>query len=87
MSRKRSGGAKLGPYLVLPILGAGSFKSGLGKIMQLPIDPIAQLSLFNYKKNTRRRLYYVIYGAGIIAKRVTLLDIMLELEKHQMTCM
>lgn len=74
-------GAKPGPYLVLPILGSGSFRSGIGKIIQLPIDPIAQISLFNYKKNTRRKLYYVIYGADIIAKRATLLDIMMELEK------
>ncbi len=74
-------GAKTGPYLVLPILGGGSFRSGVGKIIQLPIDPIAQLSLFNYKKNTRRKLYYMIYGADIITKRATLLDIMMELEK------
>lgn len=74
-------GAKTGPYLVLPILGCGSFRSGIGKIIQLPIDPVAQISLFNYKKNTRRKLYYMIYGADIIAKRVTLLDIMMELEK------
>lgn len=74
-------GAKPGPYLVLPVLGAGSFRSGVGKIIQLPIDPIAQISLFNYKKNTRRKLYYMIYGADILAKRATLLDIMMELEK------
>lgn len=74
-------GAKPGPYLVLPILGPGSFRSGIGKIIQLPMDPIAQISLFNYKKNTRRKLYFMIYGADIIAKRATLLDIMLELEK------
>jgi phospholipid-binding lipoprotein MlaA len=74
-------GAKPGPYLVLPIFGAGSFRSSLGKIMQLPIDPMAQISLFNYKKNTRRRLYYMIYGANVIVKRVSMLDIMMELEK------
>lgn len=74
-------GAKSGPYLVLPILGPGSFRSCMGKIMQLPMDPIAQISLFNYNKNTRRKLYYSIYGANIVIKRASLLNIMMELEK------
>ncbi|MDR2666788.1 MAG: VacJ family lipoprotein [Holosporales bacterium] len=74
-------GAKPGPYLVLPFFGPGSFRSSLGKIMQIPIDPMAQITLFNYKKNTRRRLYYVIYGANIIVKRASMLEIMMELEK------
>lgn len=74
-------GAKPGPYLVLPILGPGSFRSGMGKIMQIPIDPIAQISLFNYKKNTRKKLYYSIYAANVIIKRSYLLNIMMDLEK------
>lgn len=74
-------GVKAGPYLVLPILGPGSFRSGVGSVMQLPIDPIAQVSLHHWKKNTRRRLYYCIYGARVIVKRASLLDIMFEMEE------
>ena len=74
-------GVKSGPYLVLPLLGSGSFRSGIGRIMQLPIDPLAQISLTHWKKNTRRRLYYCIYGANVIVKRANLLDIMFEMEK------
>lgn len=74
-------GAEKGPYLVLPLFGGGSFRSGMGKIMQLPIDPLAQLSLSHWKKNTRRRMYYSIYAAQVIVKRSNLLDIMMELEK------
>jgi ABC-type transporter lipoprotein component MlaA len=66
---------------VLPLLGSGSFRSGFGKIIQAPIDPIAQLSLMSFKKSTRRRLYYAIYGTNIIVKRASLLNIMRELEK------
>lgn len=74
-------GAKSGPYLVLPILGPGSFRSEMGKLLQLPIDPLAQLSLSYWKKNTRKKLYYVFYGADIITKRASLLGITNELEK------
>ena len=74
-------GMKSGPYLVLPVLGPGSFRSGVGRIMQLPIDPVAQISLKHWKKNTRRRLYYCIYGANVIVKRANLLDIMFEMEE------
>jgi len=73
-------GMKPGPYLVLPIIGPGSFRSGVGSVLQLPIDPLAQVSLAHWKKNTRRRLYYCIYGANAIVKRANLLDIMFELE-------
>ena len=74
-------GMKSGPYLVLPVLGPGSFRSGVGSIMQLPIDPIAQISLKHWKKNTRRKLYYCIYGANVVVKRANLLDIMFEMEE------
>lgn len=74
-------GMQSGPYLVLPVLGPGSFRSGVGNIMQLPIDPVAQISLEHWKKNTRRRLYYCIYGANVIVKRASLLDIMFEMEE------
>ena len=73
-------GIKPGPYLVLPIIGPGSFRSGVGSVLQLPIDPLAQVSLAHWKKNTRRRLYYCIYEANAIVKRANLLDIMFELE-------
>ena len=73
-------GMKSGPYLVLPIIGPGSFRSGVGSIMQLPIDPVAQISLAHWKKNTRRRLYYCIYGANVVVKRAQLLDLTLEME-------
>ena len=73
-------GMKPGPYLVLPLIGPGSFRSGVGSIMQLPIDPIAQVSLAHWKKNTRRRLYYCIYGANVVVKRAQLLDLSMELE-------
>lgn len=73
-------GMKSGPYLVLPVLGPGSFRSGIGKILQLPIDPIAQVSLSHWKKNTRRRLYYCIYGANFVVKRAQLLDLTLEMD-------
>lgn len=74
-------GMKSGPYLVLPILGPGSFRTGVGRIMQLPLDPIAQVSLQHWKKNKRRRLYYCIYGANVVVKRASLLDIMFEMEE------
>ena len=74
-------GMKSGPYLVLPVFGPGSFRSGVGSIMQLPIDPIAQISLKHWKKNTRRKLYYCIYGANVVVKRANLLDIMFEMEE------
>ena len=74
-------GVKSGPYLVLPLIGPGSFRSGVGSIMQLPIDPLAQISLAHWKKNKRRRLYYCIYGANVIVKRANLLDIMFEMQK------
>jgi phospholipid-binding lipoprotein MlaA len=74
-------GAKPGPYVVLPLLGPGSFRSTMGKAMQIPIDPVAQISLASCKKNERRRLYYVIYGADVVVKRSRLLDITMEIEK------
>ncbi len=74
-------GMKSGPYLVLPVLGPGSFRSGVGRIMQLPIDPVAQISLKHWKKNKRRRLYYCIYGANVVVKRASLLDVMFEMEE------
>ena len=74
-------GMKPGPYLVLPLLGPGSFRTGVGNILQMPVDPVAQVSLKHWKKNTRRRLYYCIYGANVVVKRANLLDIMFEIEE------
>jgi phospholipid-binding lipoprotein MlaA len=74
-------GVKPGPYLVLPLLGSGSFRSGFGKVLQMPIEPITQLPLINCRKSTKRRLYYTIYAANIIVKRAALLKITMELEK------
>lgn len=74
-------GAKPGPYIVLPIFGPSSFRGATGKVMQMPIDPIAQISLLHYKKNTRKRIYYTIYGFDLIAKRASVLSLMNELER------
>lgn len=74
-------GARPGPYIVLPLFGPTSFRGAVGKGFQSAVDPIAQVSLLRYKKNTRNRLYYTIYGADLLAKRSALLGIMKELEK------
>ena len=73
-------GVKQGPYLVLPILGQGSFRTGVGRLVHIPLDQVAQISLERWKKNTRRKMYYVVYGADIIVKRADLLTLYMELE-------
>ncbi|MDR1332852.1 MAG: VacJ family lipoprotein [Holosporales bacterium] len=74
-------GAKPGPYLVLPLLGQGSMRSGVGKLVHIPLDPLTQLTIASGKKKVRRRWYYVIYGTNIVVKRSALLPITNELEK------
>lgn len=73
-------GMNSGPYLVLPILGSGSMRTGFSRILQLPMDPLSQVTLSHWKKSTRQRIYYYVYGADIISKRASLLDITRELE-------
>lgn len=74
-------GAKPGPYLVLPLLGPGSTRSGLGKMVHCGLDPLTQNIIINHKKNLRRRWYYVIYGARTVITRTDLLPFTIELEK------
>ncbi|MDR3224457.1 MAG: VacJ family lipoprotein [Holosporales bacterium] len=74
-------GAKPGPYVVLPLMGPGSLRSSVGKIVEMPIDPLTQTLLFTYPKKTRKKLYWAIYGAKIISQRASLLSIMMEIEK------
>jgi phospholipid-binding lipoprotein MlaA len=73
-------GAGPGPYIVLPVLGPTSFRGAIGKAFHMRLDPIAVISLMRYGKNTRNKLYYIIYGTDLLAKRVSLLDIMKEIE-------
>ena len=74
-------GAGPGPYIVLPLFGPTSLRGGISTALTLPIDPIAEVSLLHYKKNTRRKLYYAIYGADLLAKRSSVLYMMKELEE------
>jgi phospholipid-binding lipoprotein MlaA len=74
-------GAGPGPYIVIPIFGPTSFRGAIGKVFHTQVDPIAMISLRRYKKNTRTRLFYLIYGADLLNKRVSILHIMQELEK------
>lgn len=74
-------GAGPGPYIVLPVFGPSSLRGATGKVFQTQIDPIAAISLFIYRRNTRNKLYYTIYGADLVAKRSSILYIMDELEK------
>jgi len=75
-------GAKPGPYIVLPIFGSTSLRGAAGMTMQLPMDPLsAEIALANYKKRTRTRLYYTIYGVDLLAKRAGLITLMKELEQ------
>ncbi|MDR1609620.1 MAG: VacJ family lipoprotein [Holosporales bacterium] len=74
-------GAKPGPYLVLPLLGPGSARSGLGKMVHCGLDPLTQKAIINHEKNLRRRWYYVIYGARTVITRADLLPFTIELEK------
>lgn len=74
-------GAGPGPYIVLPIFGPTSLRGGISKAMTLPVDPIAEVSLLHYKKNTRKKFYYAIYGADLLAKRSSVLYLMKELEE------
>jgi phospholipid-binding lipoprotein MlaA len=74
-------GAKPGPYLVLPLFGPTSFRGGISKAMTLPVDHVAEISLINCKKNNKKRLYYCIYGADLLAKRASILELMNELEE------
>jgi phospholipid-binding lipoprotein MlaA len=74
-------GAGPGPYIVLPIFGPSSFRGAIGKVFHTQIDPIAVVSLIRYRRNTRNKLYYVVYGADVLAKRSSILHIMNELEK------
>ncbi|MDR3031083.1 MAG: VacJ family lipoprotein [Holosporales bacterium] len=74
-------GAGSGPYLVLPLFGPTSLRGGISKAMTLPVDHIAEISLSHYKKNTRKRLYYCIYGADLLSKRTEILPLMNELEE------
>ncbi len=73
-------GAKPGPFIVLPFFGPTSMRGAAGTVMELPIDPVAQISLMRYKKNTRNRLYYMIYGADLIVRRSNVLALMKEME-------
>ncbi|MDR2598260.1 MAG: VacJ family lipoprotein [Holosporales bacterium] len=74
-------GAGPGPYIVLPVFGPTSFRGAIGKAFHTQIDPIAMVSLMRYRRNTRNKLYYVIYGADLLAKRSSVLRILDELEK------
>ena len=74
-------GAKPGPYVVLPLFGSTSFRGAMGKIMALPIDVAAQISLLNYKKNTRNRLYYVISGTYLMTEYAEIMSMLEDLEK------
>jgi phospholipid-binding lipoprotein MlaA len=74
-------GAKPGPYLVLPLFGPTSFRGGISKAFSTQIDPIAQISLYRYKRNTRNRLYYAIYGLDLLAKYASIISYKKELEK------
>lgn len=73
-------GVKPGPYVVLPILGPTSLRGAIGKFFHLGLDPFAQISLCMYKKNTRNKYYYTIYGADLLAKRSSMLAIMRDLD-------
>ncbi len=73
-------GMKQGPYLVLPILGCGSMRSGFGDILQIPAEPAAQVSLLRWRKNTRDKIFYSIYGAKAVIKRSEILEAVRELE-------
>jgi phospholipid-binding lipoprotein MlaA len=74
-------GAKPGPFIVLPILGPSSLRGAFGKVVQTTsLDPIALISLYRCKKNTKNKFYYTVYCADLLAKRSKLLYILKELE-------
>lgn len=69
-------GGKPGPYIVLPVFGPTSARGMMGKVVTIPLDTAVQLSFLKFRKKTRKRIYYTLFGLDLIASRSKIIDIM-----------
>ncbi|CAO4845208.1 MAG: hypothetical protein CNLJKLNK_00210 [Holosporales bacterium] len=76
-------GMESGPYLVLPIFGATSFRGALGIGGDMFLDPVS--SAISNEKNTRHKshknLYLAVWGIDIVDKRAKMIPAIEEIKK------
>jgi phospholipid-binding lipoprotein MlaA len=73
----QAAGMETGPYLVLPIVGASSFRDGLGLLVDTLTDPFNLIVCHN----KRPQLMYVRWGADLVDFRLQYLEIYRKLKE------
>jgi len=55
-----------GPYFMLPFFGPYTLRDGIGRVLELPLEPLAYYDPDNATRNAVRLLYYLDRRAGVL---------------------
>jgi len=67
-------GVAAGPYLVIPILGPSNVRDGIGRIVDLLLDPFFYLSYTDMETRTANSLTYGSYALRLINTRAEMIE-------------